>query len=1220
MRTETGPTPPGAPDGVVSPHSGLEPTRMRRPLIARFLFVTLAAAFLSGAAADGHAAIHEHVVTVNERDLTFSSADGYVVVRLEGADLVREPGLPELPVVPVTIALPGACDVLGVSVRSAETTELLRRARIRPAQPPAILPIPGRDVALPSFVAPDPSVYGTGSPWPENPVDFNGTGHFSGRTLVDLAVRPLQYIPSDGKLRLFTRLVLEIEYEGTDTVPDLGPHPATTRTLTKVAANGATLPAGASSRPGRDSHLTPGDHEYVIVCGSGYVDIFQPLADWKTRKGVPATTVEWQWIDATYDGADGAERLRNFIIDARATWGTVWFLLGGEPSLVPVRRAYAMTSEAGMHADEDALACDLYLSDLDGDWNADGDDTFGEIEDAIDLYPDVYVGRASVKNTAQAEAFVEKTLRWERDPLSGYQLDMLMAAEVLWSDPFTDSGIALNWIDNESIPPRYDPITKLYETLGNESGASVTDALNAGPGHFLHSGHAWYTTMGCGDGAIYRWEIYDLTNADEQPLVYSIGCWPAAFDLTDECIAERFIGSPNGGAVAFIGNSRYGWASPGNPGYGYSERFMQAFYRAVFVDGLSSAGQALAAAKASMVPLSRAENVYRWHQYEVNLLGDPELPVWTDVPRPLTVSHPDTLPAGQSILEVAVRSSQGPVEGALVCAMNGLDAYERGHTDQSGSVLLPLNLSTPDSVSITVTAPDHMPYEGVIPVAVSGAFLRVASHETDDSVGGNGDGLAGPGETVEVTVSLENVGTETADAADLTVAGDDPWVSVATADADLPPVDPGETSSPGTPFVLTVLPEAPDGHVATFDVTATDSRGSSWVGSFNVTVAAPRLVAGLYSIDDAVGGDGDGILEPGESAALMVDVTNLGGAVALDPLATAWTFDDEILLVDDSADVGDIGPQETGRPVFSLDVDEHCAPTHVAEVVLEFETADGFTDIDTLHVAVGTAGIEDDFESGAPGWSHGGANDLWTLSELRARSGSMSWYCGDPATAEYTNNMDASLISPEVVLGEESELAFWAWCEFPIYHEDGLFVELVGTDGAVDTLDFIGSGGALGELGSIGNDWLEYRYAGLGEPGDTVRVRFRFHSDGSEVVEGVHIDDVSIVTVSGSTGTSVPGGTMPEPMALLHQNSPNPFTPSTTIRFTTPSPGHVVVAVYNVQGRLIKTLLDDYVGAGEHAVVWDGRDELGGEIAAGVYLYRLSYGGREESRKMLLVR
>ena len=60
--------------------------------------------------------------------------------------------------------------------------------------------------------------------------------------------------------------------------------------------------------------------------------------------------------------------------------------------------------------------------------------------------------------------------------------------------------------------------------------------------------------------------------------------------------------------------------------------------------------------------------------------------------------------------------------------------------------------------------------------------------------------------------------------------------------------------------------------------------------------------------------------------------------------------------------------------------------------------------------------------------------------------------------------------------------------------------------------------------------------------------------------------------------------------------------------------------MYNIQGRLIRTLVEGSRAAGEHEVAWDGTDEYGIDVAAGVYLYRLRLGELEETRKMILVR
>jgi hypothetical protein len=88
----------------------------------------------------------------------------------------------------------------------------------------------------------------------------------------------------------------------------------------------------------------------------------------------------------------------------------------------------------------------------------------------------------------------------------------------------------------------------------------------------------------------------------------------------------------------------------------------------------------------------------------------------------------------------------------------------------------------------------------------------------------------------------------------------------------------------------------------------------------------------------------------------------------------------------------------------------------------------------------------------------------------------------------------------------------------------------------------------------------------------------------------------------------------------LRQNAPNPFGDGTAIAFDLPSPARTTLSVYTVSGRRVATLVDRELPAGRHAVVWDGRDAAGYEVAAGVYLYRIEAGARVDVRKMTVVR
>ena len=92
------------------------------------------------------------------------------------------------------------------------------------------------------------------------------------------------------------------------------------------------------------------------------------------------------------------------------------------------------------------------------------------------------------------------------------------------------------------------------------------------------------------------------------------------------------------------------------------------------------------------------------------------------------------------------------------------------------------------------------------------------------------------------------------------------------------------------------------------------------------------------------------------------------------------------------------------------------------------------------------------------------------------------------------------------------------------------------------------------------------------------------------------------------------------PAARLAANYPNPFNPTTMVRFGVPRPGHVRLAVYDVAGRRVAVLVDRMMGAGEFTASWDGRDEGGRSVASGVYFARMTMEGFSATRKMVLLR
>jgi hypothetical protein len=92
------------------------------------------------------------------------------------------------------------------------------------------------------------------------------------------------------------------------------------------------------------------------------------------------------------------------------------------------------------------------------------------------------------------------------------------------------------------------------------------------------------------------------------------------------------------------------------------------------------------------------------------------------------------------------------------------------------------------------------------------------------------------------------------------------------------------------------------------------------------------------------------------------------------------------------------------------------------------------------------------------------------------------------------------------------------------------------------------------------------------------------------------------------------------PVARLYANAPNPFNPVTTIRYDIPRQGPVSLKVYDVSGRLVRTLVDGYQGPGTYEAVWNGQDGQGAPVASGVYFYRLDAVQGLETRRMVLVK
>jgi hypothetical protein len=848
-----------------------------------------------------------------------------VEVGFRGALHRAAPGRPDLPSVVERVELPA-----GMRIRAASAAEI----EFEPAGGARHVPAAWKPVAGGGAVRsrPDADAYAALSFLPERPVEVGYQGSLRGRRLAWLVVSPVRWSPATGRLERVRRLRVRLELE---------PDPRETVVRERIvpeweegaaAASASAPPPSGGAQPFRPTQLPSvlgSPVAYVIVTSDALAAEFQRLADWKTQTGVPAVVRTMAFVRENYpEGADDADRVRRFVRDAYARWGTRWVLLGGDTDVVPTRIVY---SRFCIQADCDPpplndIASDLYFSCLDGNWNADGDALFGEAttyegvkQDECDLLPEVWVGRAPASTVEEAARFVDKTLQYARTPAGDYEHRTLFFAEVLFpqdwspgqSTTLDGAELAEACLPYLSANParRY---ARLYENHLNplwepgallETKAAVLDSLNAGYNLAVHVGHGFRNVMSCADANLTNADALGLANGTRLSNLYATNCTSNAIDFP--CIGEALMKAENGGAVTNVGSTRVEFPAVGR-------YFQEEFFRLVFEDSVSAVGHAQGAQKLPFVGTAEYDNAYRWTILSMLLLGDPELRLWTGTPRTLAVTHPSSLALGAAGFSVNVSSGGAAVAGARVTALKPGDEYRVVTTDDAGNAFVSFRPDSLGPVTLTVTAYDARPYQGTLTVTSTSLPLLVEGAPVldDDDLGGtagNGNQKLEAGEIVDLRVPVINRGGAAANGVTGVLATSDPQVTVLTDTNAYGDVPAGGSSSGSGWFRVTTPATLEDQREIPFTLTLTDQVDRTWSETFRLTLRAPEPRHLSHRVVELTG-DGDRRPEAGETVDYLVTLRNAGTGVADGVTAVLRSPDGQATIVDSTAAFGTILP------------------------------------------------------------------------------------------------------------------------------------------------------------------------------------------------------------------------------------------------------------------------------------------------------------------------
>jgi hypothetical protein len=342
---------------------------------------------------------------------------------------------------------------------------------------------------------------------------------------------------------------------------------------------------------------------------------------------------------------DTQAKIRNFIRYAYLELGADYVLLGGDAdtddeleNIIPSRGLFANESGLPLYnsnliaEEEEDIPSDIYYSNLDGNFNYDLDEHFGESSDRnnitnideADLLSEIFVGRACVDKEEEIANFVMKTINYDNLKSDPYLSKILFVGEFLGFPGISAYGGNYKDLIIPRIPLNYN-VEKLYDRdlQSKWSKNDIIDTINNATPHIInHDGHSYY-------GYNMR-----MTNSDIKSLkntkyffAYSHGCMAGGFDNPAgyDCIAEYLtVESPNG-AFAVIMNSRYGLGSEDSLD-SPSQFLDDSFFKALYDEDIRQIGRANHYSKEDNI-WRIDENGVRWVYYETNLLGDPEISI-----------------------------------------------------------------------------------------------------------------------------------------------------------------------------------------------------------------------------------------------------------------------------------------------------------------------------------------------------------------------------------------------------------------------------------------------------------------------------------------------------------------------------------------------------------------------------------------------------------------
>ena len=931
----------------------------------------------------------------------------YNQVQFENCMQTAVTGNPTLPYKSVSLLLPFGSEAESVEVILSDFEEINVKSQLYPYQASLPYSKPERK----SF-AKNEDVYSSKNVYPSKCHGELSTHYLNGHAFAFTSFSPVQYEPSSGKVRYAKTATVRIELASAkrDNSSMIWNTPYINSKVASLADNPEMI----------DSYKTRGRniaaYDMLIITGDEYVEGFAEYCEYYNGIGVRNRIATVNDIYASSEGIDNQEKIRNYIIKEYSDNGIIMVLLGGDVNIVPYRGLYCHVQSSSVYEDN-GIPADLYFSALDGTWNDNGNNRWGEIGED-DLLPEIGIARMSFNNATKQANIINKTLKYQREPVLGEFRDVTLAGEWLYDNPETWGSDYMELLIGErsdngyttiGIPEDYN-FTRHYAEDGTWGPTQLKNTINNGTQYVHHVGHANTNTVA-------EWYNSDITDANfsgangidhNYTFFHSHGCVCGSFD--DDCIMERMITIQNF-AVAAIGNSRYGWFNEGQT-EGPAPHLHREMTDAQYHERIPFLGMHLSESKCQTAPFVNApgqweEGALRWNFYDINILGDVAIRPWLDEPFDANIEYDAQLFIGCQSTEIVVKDEDGNPQKGFYCSYV-FDDERVGFaiTDENGvaEVNFEGGLTATGDMKLYITGLNAFPVVlDVTAVPNNSAYVVYEEYTVNDA-----NGIIEYNESSSFDMVLKNIGSVNASNVTATLTCDKTnYINITSPNYNVGNVSANSDITLEDAFAFTVCDSVPNNSNVRFFISCTDGT-DTWESKFDVNIFAPE-----FEIVKPNGLE----LNPGDSETVEFTIINKGGSSASN-INFSILLPEEISMNQSQFNIPSLDAGEETDIEVTLTVSENAALGYAYE--MPFTVSSGRYSVNGSYAII-VGNVTEDFESGDFSkfdWEFDG-NPNWEIATDEAYEGQ---YC---AKSGAIGDQTSTTLKITIDVKAQSEFSFY---------------------------------------------------------------------------------------------------------------------------------------------------------------------------------------------------